>query len=710
MNLQAVIFNSKKAMQYKYFALCFMLFSGSLLAQTTEDNTTSEDPYKFTVDQDILNLKFEGDATVNIQGASGKQEDVNRTPYTATVLTREEIENAGALTIPEALRLAPGLFVQQTVNGLYEVYIQGTEALPTAGNLSDARSKMVLVMIDNMPVNNYFDAGVLWETLPVSLNDVERIEIIRSPANVFFGRDAACGVINIITRTPESNKISVQGSAQRSFAPNVAKTTFSNASVGLGIRDKFFVRLSGNYNSTRRFQDELYVFDVQRYVQSDSLLFYRSTADKTNLYGSLARQDYAVNAFLRFVPNENVEVTAALANQNSEAQTIYGGFEEFALSRRTSVTNFANFNARIHKLNVQASYTFGDQNLATGYPGYQFDIHKLNSRIYYTINIKNFRIMPGASYQETGFNDEGYHSTDAVYPDIIHGNRKLSNYGFFVKGGASFLEDKLVVDGGVRKDFFSYNDQSLLSYQGAVAYYPIERVLLRAAYAKGGTGNFARDIFDESISTTVQGVSTQRVINPALTGSSVRNIEVGTRVQATDKILVSIDYFMTRTTNLTQRLSSTDSTGSNTYERVNATTALKRNGITPSVTANFSSKFKLRAFATLQHTNFKSDTTVNHNNYTPKYFGGITGTFRTLLEKLTVGASVYLYDSYAMKTTRGEVVLPSKVIPNLKVSYKFWQESTVYINARNFLDDQSKEYIFSDDVPAMYLVGVNLNF
>jgi hypothetical protein len=185
---------------------------------------------------------------------------------------------------------------------------------------------------------------------------------------------------------------------------------------------------------------------------------------------------------------------------------------------------------------------------------------------------------------------------------------------------------------------------------------------------------------------------------------------VGTRVQATDKILVSIDYFMTRTTNLTQGLSSTDSTGSNTYERVNATTALKRNGITPSVTANFSSKFKLRAFATLQHTNFKSDTTVNHNNYTPKYFGGITGTFRTLLEKLTVGASVYLYDSYSMKTTRGEVVLPSKVIPNLKVSYKFWQESTVYINARNFLDDQSKEYIFSDDVPAMYLVGVNLNF
>jgi hypothetical protein len=50
------------------------------------------------------------------------------------------------------------------------------------------------------------------------------------------------------------------------------------------------------------------------------------------------------------------------------------------------------------------------------------------------------------------------------------------------------------------------------------------------------------------------------------------------------------------------------------------------------------------------------------------------------------------------------------MIPNVKVSYKFWQESTVFINARNFTGVTTKEFIFSDKVPSMYLVGVDLNF
>ena len=698
-------------MRITYLLIGFLLIFCAVSAQTADDKDASGSLYKFTVDQDILNLKYEGDATVKIQGASGKEEDVNKTPYSATVLTREEIENAGALTIPEALRLAPGLFVQQSVNGLYEVYMYGNEAVPQGSTLSDARSKMILVMIDNMPVNNYFDGGILWETLPVNLGDVERIEIVRSPSNVLFGRDAAAGVINIITRAQEGNKVSAQGTSQYSFAPGAAKTAISQASVGFGVRDKFLVRISGNYNNTRRFDDPYYVFSQRRYIPGDSLLFYQSSAAQTNLYGSLARQDYGMSASMRYVPSENAEVNLSLAHQNSKAQTIYGGFEELALTQRSSTLNFANLNARVYNLGVQASYVFGDQNMAVGYPGYKFDVTRINARIYYTFNVKGIRIMPGASYQQGALDDGAYRSTDSQYPAIINGNRDLANYGFFLKAGANLLEDKLTLDGGIRKDFFNFNDQSIMSYQAGVGYTPIARVQVRAAYSQGYTGNTIRDAFDESTYTTQQGITVRNVVNPSLSMATARNIEAGTRIQATDKILVSVDYFRITDKNLVRQESSMNADGAMQLERVNTTTNLQRNGINASVAASLSGKLKLRAFGTFQHTSNTYDSAGSNKVYTPRYLVGATGTFRTLVEKLTVSASVYAYGNHVMYTsTHGGESLPSRVIPNVKVSYKFWQENLVFVNARNFLNSSDREYIFADNVQALYLVGVNLNF
>lgn len=694
-----------------YIIVGFLFVARILPAQTLPVKDTLGSLYKFSVDQDILSLKYEGDATVKIHGASGKEEDVNKTPYSATVLTREEIENAGALTIPEALRLVPGLFVQQSVNGLYEVYMYGTEATAQGSNLNDARSKMILVMIDNMPVNNYFDGGILWETLPVNVGDVERIEVVRSPSNVLFGRDAAAGIINIITKAQEGNKISVQGISQHSFAPGAAKTGISQASVGFGVRDKLFVRLSGNYNSTRRFDDPYYVFSQRRYIPADSLLFYQSSAPQTNLYGSLARQDYAMNAYMRYVPSENAEVNLSLAHQNSEAQAIYGGFEELALTRRASTLNFANLNARVYGLNVQASYSFGDQNMAVGYPGYKFDVTRLNTRIYYTFQVKGIRIMPGASYQQGALDDGAYRSTDSRYPAILNGNRDLANYGFFLKAGKSLLEEKLTLDGGIRKDFFNFNDQSIMSYQAAAAYQVIDRILLRAAFSRGYTGNTIRDTFDESSYTTQQGLIVRNVINPSLRITTAQNIEAGVRIQATDKILLSADYFRITDKDLVRQQLSRDTAGTLIQERVNNLNGLQRSGVSASLTASLSGKFKLRAYGTFQHTKNDYDSAGSSIVYTPRYIVGATCTFRTMVEKFTMSAGVYAYGNHVMNTnTHGQNLLPARVIPNVKVSYKFWQENTVFVNARNFLNSSDKEYIFSDDVKALYLVGVNLNF
>ncbi|HUT73859.1 MAG TPA: TonB-dependent receptor [Armatimonadota bacterium] len=125
--------------------------------------------------------------------ASRMEERVTDAPASVTVITREQILNSGAISIPDILRMAPGVEVMQTTGGSWEVGIRGFDQ-PVANK--------VLVLVDGRTVYNDFYANVNWYGLPVVLEDIERIEIIRGPLSSLWGANATVGVINIITRSP----------------------------------------------------------------------------------------------------------------------------------------------------------------------------------------------------------------------------------------------------------------------------------------------------------------------------------------------------------------------------------------------------------------------------------------------------------------------------------------------------------------------------
>lgn len=691
-------------MRINYFTLILVLLSGFAFAQNKDAEVQTNDVYRFTVDQDILNLDFEGDATVYISSASGKREDVNRTPYQAYVITREEIESSGVLTIPEALRLAPGLLVRQKTNGLYEVHLFGTDNIPGQTGLHQHKSSMALVMIDNMPVNDHFKGGVFWETLPVSLGDIEKIEIVAGPSSVLYGRDATNGVINIITKKPESNSLNVTANIQG----GTPHTLLNNAALSFGVKDKILIRLSGKYISTRRFQDEYYVASENRYIPSDSLLFYQSTVEETNLYGTLARQDMGFNAFVQYSPNDKTNVNISLSSQDSEAQSVHHNFEELMLTRRTSSSQFLNLNSRISNLYLQASYITADQNLAVGYPGYSFAVNRVNTRLFYSYEIKGITLSPGVRYQASTFDDTKYISNDNAYPNIINGEKEISSYGGFLKANIALLESRLVIDGGMSYDI--YSNQSVLGYQLAAAYTPVKKVLVRASYAKGNQGEFAYSSFNESTKTTTSGQVVRNMINNDLKVVDSKGYGIGTRVSATDKIIVGLDYFHIQNSNVQATGFSNSGSDTLNYQIVNSSTVLNRAGITANVTAKISGKFKVHAFATIQNTSFGNDTTASDAGVSPKYISGLTANYKTMLDKLHIAASLYAFGQHEMTALTGTQKIPAKVLPALKVSYKIWQENEVFINVRNPLGSKSKEYIFADDIPGVYLVGAKIKF
>lgn len=141
---------------------------------------------------DTLDLSLEELMNVVVTSVSRKAQTLAKTAAAAYVIQAEEIRRSGATNIPEALRLAPGVQVAAIGANKWAVSIRGQ---------ADRFSNKLLVLVDGRSVYSPLFSGVIWETLDVPLENIERIEVIRGPGASIWGTNAVNGVINIITRS-----------------------------------------------------------------------------------------------------------------------------------------------------------------------------------------------------------------------------------------------------------------------------------------------------------------------------------------------------------------------------------------------------------------------------------------------------------------------------------------------------------------------------
>lgn len=130
-------------------------------------------------------------ANIEVSTVSRVPEPRAIVPAAAHVITRDQIRRSGANTIPEALRLVPGLHVARIDSGKWAIGARG---------FTDRLARSTLVMIDGRPVYSTLFAGTYWEVQDTLLQDVDRIEVILGPGGTLWGANAVNGIINIITR------------------------------------------------------------------------------------------------------------------------------------------------------------------------------------------------------------------------------------------------------------------------------------------------------------------------------------------------------------------------------------------------------------------------------------------------------------------------------------------------------------------------------
>ncbi|WKB50695.1 TonB-dependent receptor plug domain-containing protein [Eleftheria terrae] len=114
-------------------------------------------------------------------------------PASVTVLTAETLWSFGITSLPEALRLVPGMAITQTSGPDFRINYHGT-------NLLSPRRMNVLV--DGVSVYQPLFSRVDWKNLPVTLLDIDRIEVTRGPNSAAYGPNSMLAIVNIITKHP----------------------------------------------------------------------------------------------------------------------------------------------------------------------------------------------------------------------------------------------------------------------------------------------------------------------------------------------------------------------------------------------------------------------------------------------------------------------------------------------------------------------------
>ena len=147
--------------------------------------------------RDLSDLSLESLANTEITSVTRKGEKLSQTAAAAFVITQEDIRRSGASSIPELMRMVPGMDVAR---------IDANKWAVTSRGFNERFADKILVMIDGRTVLDPLTSGVNWDVQDLVLEDIERIEVIRGPGASVWGANAVNGVVNVITKSSKDTQ------------------------------------------------------------------------------------------------------------------------------------------------------------------------------------------------------------------------------------------------------------------------------------------------------------------------------------------------------------------------------------------------------------------------------------------------------------------------------------------------------------------------
>src|SRR6202045_2239014 len=146
---------------------------------------------------DVTAMSVEDLMNVQVTSVSKRTQKLADAAAAIFVITQEDFRRSGATSIPEALRMVPGLEVARIDENKWAIGSRG---------FNGRFDNKLLVLIAGRSVYTPLFSGVYWNVQDVMLEDIDRIEVIRGPGATLWGANAVNGVINIITKKAKATQ------------------------------------------------------------------------------------------------------------------------------------------------------------------------------------------------------------------------------------------------------------------------------------------------------------------------------------------------------------------------------------------------------------------------------------------------------------------------------------------------------------------------
>ena len=755
-----------------------------------------------------------------VTSASKTEESLFDSPLSTTVLSYDEMIASGATTIEEALRLVPGIIVREKTNGNYDVHIRGNDNLPSKNMMLYSENSNTLVMIDGRPVFNYSHGGTLWETLPVSFEDIDRIEVVRGPASALYGPNAVSGVINIITKgiTADSPLVAgnIQGGSQSTYIGDIAFRKAINDKVSFGV--------TGNYEVRDREMDEIYVYNSlgadgeSTYVfdkDNDSEVYdgYYSLDEARRIFKKSfvpgryyrlwpeigendvtiydiddsftnpgrAKEKMGVNGYFNFQPNSYTKFALSGGFQKSDVLTSTMGDMPSPYAGKVSNTGYVNLNGQIKSLSFQVNYNGGTTDFMTGNEGFKLDMQQFQGTVDYQYRWKKLEVRPGVSYQSISYDDSEHISK--IGRGYLNQKREIT-----ILAGSMRLDyrptDNLRLVAALRAEKYNNPDDIYGSWQFIGSYKINDNNIFRVVYSRANQSAFLLNTYSD-YTWTIVNRDYPRVIQfdsaPDHDLKTMDMIEIGYRARPVKNLLIDFEAFYNVSENYGALMP-----GYSNVQIYNAPDVLqglaapmykpdsvnisyygfdmksKQLGASVSVDWVASEKLIVKAHATVQQTKLDDymdksrDDIIEHqvgdaikskleelgyqlgtgdlaldqipavvvgestsmptdlksdytHKATPSVWGSLSLMYRPI-KKLEIFPQAYFYGEQTFENQYGTEKIDGKFLLNAKVSYKATPKLTVYLNGRNILNNDSREFAYMDKIGGLYLVGASFKF
>lgn len=689
-----------------------------------------------------------------VVSASKRPEDLFETPLSVTIIKKEQIINSGATSIPEALRLAPNVIVREITPGNYDVHLRGFDDITRSYILPLPVNTMTLVMIDNRQSYSYYTGGTFWESLPVSINDIERIEIVSGPASALYGPNAVTGVINIITTHAKEEGINTSFSVTR----GTNNSGIINANIGYNMQDKMKISLSLNANSYDRTQSDYFSWDQKRYMPYDSMMFFMNGPDGGGGSEGLSQLDdpkkslrsVGMNLFFTYLFNDDISLDTKFGTQGSQSQKVYVNNFETPLSFCESASTYSDIKLDFYGFKLQMFGEKGEYKSNYYYSKHEYENY--NFSLDYDLSFDNFKIRPGI-----GGNSSEYYSPvlqgvrlglpeDSLGNKIFREIRSLNSSVFFE--WMPFSQLRFIA--GVRDDYYEFNKKNAISYELAATYRLDKENLLRAVYSKSQRSPFMLDSYFSATSygyalmhpkdrDTTEIIPTYTYINgnKDLELLTQRSIEIGYRYKNSNIFSADFTVYYSMISNITlmtgqsvlffdEQTHNPDSLVS--YATFMNTNALKASQIGASINFNYSpfDNLSVNLYGMYQSTdldinNREIDSTSLirfENKSTPAFTLGAVVNYSPI-EELNFNANYYfmsemtfsgLYGSEVREGNKLKTIYYDNEISgvhnlNLSLNANVWDKLWLGLTCKNAIGSQL-QYGFTDNIDRTFLFTI----